>query len=115
ILLCSMYTLLLQQLRAYPLILHPFPTRRSSDLNIPLDSIAAQISKFKGKPHIVVFCRSGSRSAQAKNILERNGIANVINGGTWQDRKSTRLNSSHVKISYAVFCLKKKNNEVKYE
>src|SRR5690625_6522826 len=27
-----------------------------------------------------------------------------------QDRKSTRLNSSHVAISYAVFCLKKKNN-----
>src|SRR5436305_11226015 len=26
-----------------------------------------------------------------------------------QDRKSTRLNSSHVRISYAVFCLKKKN------
>src|SRR5690625_7422021 len=28
---------------------------------------------------------------------------------TWRDRKSTRLNSSHVAISYAVFCLKKKN------
>src|SRR5690606_23719936 len=28
--------------------------------------------------------------------------------GTAEDRKSTRLNSSHVKISYAVFCLKKK-------
>src|SRR5947199_1595072 len=28
-----------------------------------------------------------------------------------QDRKSTRLNSSHLGISYAVFCLKKKNNE----
>src|SRR5690606_41019800 len=27
---------------------------------------------------------------------------------SWIDRKSTRLNSSHVKISYAVFCLKKK-------
>src|SRR5256885_16341230 len=27
-----------------------------------------------------------------------------------QDRKSTRLNSSHLVISYAVFCLKKKNN-----
>src|SRR5690606_40540615 len=27
------------------------------------------------------------------------------------DRKSTRLNSSHVKISYAVFCLKKKNSK----
>src|SRR5699024_11566049 len=28
----------------------------------------------------------------------------------WSDRKSTRLNSSHVSISYAVFCLKKKKN-----
>ena len=28
-----------------------------------------------------------------------------------EDRKSTRLNSSHVVISYAVFCLKKKNNK----
>src|SRR3989442_9816424 len=28
-----------------------------------------------------------------------------------EDRKSTRLNSSHVRISYAVFCLKKKNTE----
>src|SRR5437660_4600372 len=30
---------------------------------------------------------------------------------TIEDRKSTRLNSSHVAISYAVFCLKKKKNE----
>src|SRR5690606_40232692 len=30
------------------------------------------------------------------------------------DRKSTRLNSSHVKISYAVFCLKKKNKHTHY-
>src|SRR5438034_7401379 len=29
----------------------------------------------------------------------------------WQDRKSTRLNSSHTVISYAVFCLKKKKKE----
>src|SRR5256885_7348114 len=29
-----------------------------------------------------------------------------------EDRKSTRLNSSHLVISYAVFCLKKKNNEM---
>src|SRR5690606_41890908 len=29
----------------------------------------------------------------------------------FRDRKSTRLNSSHVKISYAVFCLKKKNRD----
>src|SRR5436309_9146393 len=32
-------------------------------------------------------------------------------GGGDQDRKSTRLNSSHVKISYAVFCLKKKKKD----
>src|SRR3712207_7270875 len=29
---------------------------------------------------------------------------------SWEDRKSTRLNSSHANISYAVFCLKKKKN-----
>src|SRR5690554_7289473 len=33
---------------------------------------------------------------------------NDANGTQPQDRKSTRLNSSHVRISYAVFCLKKK-------
>src|SRR5207302_6280510 len=32
--------------------------------------------------------------------------------GVGRDRKSTRLNSSHVKISYAVFCLKKKINDI---
>src|SRR2546427_8943991 len=31
--------------------------------------------------------------------------------GHWQDRKSTRLNSSHSQISYAVFCLKKKKRK----
>src|ERR1039458_7726330 len=31
------------------------------------------------------------------------------------DRKSTRLNSSHLGISYAVFCLKKKNEEYKFK
>src|SRR3954463_16833937 len=33
-----------------------------------------------------------------------------VRGGQLRDRKSTRLNSSHTIISYAVFCLKKKNN-----
>src|SRR5690606_42011146 len=32
----------------------------------------------------------------------------ILRGRPVEDRKSTRLNSSHVKISYAVFCLKKK-------
>ena len=33
---------------------------------------------------IIVYCRSGNRSGQAKVILEQNGITNVTNGGTWQ-------------------------------
>src|SRR5690242_21404341 len=38
-------------------------------------------------------------SLLAERVAQREG---------WQDRKSTRLNSSHMSISYAVFCLKKK-------
>src|SRR5690625_5743218 len=34
---------------------------------------------------------------------------------SWTDRKSTRLNSSHVAISYAVFCLKKKKKRTRKE
>src|SRR2546430_7806968 len=34
----------------------------------------------------------------------------TVNGTPSEDRKSTRLNSSHSQISYAVFCLKKKKN-----
>ena len=54
-------------------------------VNIPLDKISGQLSKFKGKKNIVVFCRSGNRSGQAKSILEKNGFDNVINGGTWNN------------------------------
>jgi rhodanese-related sulfurtransferase len=53
-------------------------------VNIPLDIISFQLEKFKDKKNIVVFCRSGNRSGQAKVILEQNGITNVTNGGTWE-------------------------------
>ncbi|MBL0144676.1 MAG: rhodanese-like domain-containing protein [Chitinophagaceae bacterium] len=53
-------------------------------VNIPLDRIQSQLAKFKGKSNIVVFCRSGMRSSQAKAILAQNGFTNVINGGTWE-------------------------------
>ena len=56
-------------------------------INIPLDKVSSQLSKFKNKKSIVVFCRSGNRSRQAKSILENNGFQNVINGGTWQNVK----------------------------
>src|SRR5690554_7502762 len=50
------------------------------------------------------------------NPLRQAGFNRIIRNREWQsgdhhvvqDRKSTRLNSSHVRISYAVFCLKKK-------
>ena len=54
-------------------------------VNIPLDKITNQITKFSNKDNIIVFCRSGNRSSQAKSILARNGITNVLDGGTWQN------------------------------
>ena len=54
-------------------------------VNIPLDRVQSQLAKFKNKKNIIVFCRSGGRSSQAKSILEQNGFTNVINGGTWNN------------------------------
>ncbi len=51
-------------------------------VNIPFDSISSQLAKFKDRKHIIVFCRSGNRSSQAKSILDRNGFSNVVNGRT---------------------------------
>src|SRR5688572_32455428 len=44
----------------------------------------------------------------------RRHVGGAAGGELVQDRKSTRLNSSHSQISYAVFCLKKKKNKLKY-
>jgi phage shock protein E len=54
-------------------------------INIPLGSVSNNLSQFKGKPSVIVFCRSGNRSGQAKSILDQNGITNVVNGGTWEN------------------------------
>src|SRR5690606_39926626 len=86
----------------------PFPTRRSSDL--PPD-------KSRGR-------RPGGGASEASSPLTapwgevsvRRGVRRSSpcpdrhphTSSPGRDRKSTRLNSSHVKISYAVFCLKKK-------
>src|SRR5690349_23592952 len=47
-----------------------------------------------------------------QKMPELHGLAPALHD---EDRKSTRLNSSHVEISYAVFCLKKKKKEKKTE
>lgn len=60
-------------------------------VNIPLNTLQSNLTKFKNKKAVVVFCASGMRSSQAKSILTRNGIANVFNGGPWH--KVQRLKS----------------------
>src|SRR5256885_5692017 len=47
--------------------------------------------------------------------LQFQALALGVDGKPQADRKSTRLNSSHLVISYAVFCLKKKNTIREYE
>src|SRR5690606_40965698 len=89
---------------------HSFPTRRSSDLRndfqiklrghrIELGEIESVLSDHPAVTQALVVAADGpasdGRYLAAYYVLE--------------DRKSTRLNSSHVKISYAVFCLKKKS------
>src|SRR5688572_30950287 len=69
--------------------LHSFPTRRSSDL--------------------LAFDLSLRTTAAERRQRQRVSVplgGQLLDEG---DRKSTRLNSSHSQISYAVFCLKKKN------
>src|SRR5690349_23593558 len=79
--------------------LRSFPTRRSSDLVAKLrthdgDAYSQPVTTWVdvGEPDLWV--RSGT---------------SLFRIDTETDRKSTRLNSSHVESSYAVFCLKKKN------
>src|SRR5699024_12812752 len=55
-------------------------------------------------------CVGGQKQALVQQaVVPQGGAALRPDAGHRQDRKSTRLNSSHVSISYAVFCLKKKN------
>src|SRR3712207_8328927 len=52
----------------------------------------------------------GDAEALARIVLEGSGATPILPAATTEDRKSTRLNSSHANISYAVFCLKKHND-----
>src|SRR5947207_6505193 len=77
-----------------PLDLHSFPTRRSSDL-------VADLGEEPVGVELRVLDRPASLEGKRVNHATKSGRPQV-------DRKSTRLNSSHTVISYAVFCLKKK-------
>src|SRR5690606_39489525 len=70
-------------------------------------TIARRFGGFASAPGWLSPPQSQSKG-KAVSILQ--GRVVLVTGASSGDRKSTRLNSSHVKISYAVFCLKKKTS-----
>src|SRR5689334_24839373 len=84
-----------------------FPTRRSSDL----DRLGAEPGAENVPDHAP---RAGGAAAiglDRAGMIVRLGLEADCIFIIKRDRKSTRLNSSHSSISYAVFCLKKKKNK----
>src|SRR5690606_41994764 len=97
-----------------PRELHSFPTRRSSDLaRTSLMSWSGRNRTVRlGTGRSVVRTTTGTASLHPLGVhVMRLTPAPSHALRQRQDRKSTRLNSSHVKISYAVFCLKKKTKK----
>lgn len=54
-------------------------------VNIPVQNISNAMTKLRKSDVIVTFCKSGSRSAMATEILRKNGFDQVINGGSWRN------------------------------
>src|SRR5207244_10980760 len=89
-----------------------FPTRRSSDLRLPVRHVGLDHLQGQGRaegpagrlPAVRQAGETQPGPAEAGLLTDRQGARE----GPLPDRKSTRLNSSHQIISYAVFCLKKK-------
>src|SRR2546426_2492296 len=62
-------------------------------------------------PYTTLFrSRTGGEGPLQQGVIALAHVCEPVLEAALQDRKSTRLNSSHLVISYAVFCLKKKNN-----
>src|SRR5207245_11722753 len=106
--------LLLLSPSRYHRALPSFPTRRSSDLDLRakvdkarqgLKAVGAKLGNesFVARAPADVVARERECAAQLEAEITR--LESALES---QDRKSTRLNSSHGSISYAVFCLKKK-------
>src|SRR5699024_11350506 len=86
---------------------HSFPTRRSSDLfTSQLTAIWKLINAYRKIGPAIV--RDIALYTNESEDFVSAIILYVLPQFEGLDRKSTRLNSSHVSISYAVFCLKKK-------
>src|SRR5690349_19158730 len=79
---------------------------------VPLNSTAPTHSRGRGMSLSVP--RDGRGWGRSVGQIARHADADLVHrllSPFLEDRKSTRLNSSHVEISYAVFCLKKKKNK----
>src|SRR5438045_4628430 len=86
--------------------LHSFPTRRSSDLVPP----GGDLARVRGV-RALARPRPAGTGGGFRPAFRAGRRARDAARSRARDRKSTRLNSSHLGISYAVFCLKKKNNK----
>src|SRR5699024_12471582 len=85
------------------LYLSSCPTRRSSDLRTDRRDRLAAVPRPVLPGHLLLRRRVDHAPLESGRAARRDGRPHGH-----QDRKSTRLNSSHVSISYAVFCLKEK-------
>src|SRR5205807_8685090 len=90
--------------------LHSFPTRRSSDLKLHPNPRSPRCRSHQKYSHSELreCCRSKVSCGTPHQRSHLFGENIPIEQHQPEDRKSTRLNSSHLVISYAVFCLKKK-------
>src|SRR5207248_4569453 len=87
--------------------LHSFPTRRSSDLRAGRirNRVAEGRQRLRHPDERQIAAGPRERDVCGSDAeTEHEGLPAALD----EDRKSTRLNSSHRTISYAVFCLKKK-------
>src|SRR5207248_11301475 len=94
--------------------LHSFPTRRSSDLLLSRHAMCPRevVEKLRDGQLVIQPKRVGHVADQLMQTLRLDADLNARHLDlAARDRKSTRLNSSHRTISYAVFCLKKKKNK----
>src|SRR5205814_10643077 len=95
-----------------PRHLHSFPTRRSSDLSVCSVIATACCARSNASPWLPAAARTFALTPRHRYCAPRSSVvaAPSLTDAHASDRKSTRLNSSHLGISYAVFCLKKKNS-----
>src|SRR2546430_7091084 len=89
--------------------LFPYTTLFRSGLT-ETGGLAVQATAAGGEPFAVRRKRHGVDDAVDART-DRQAIGGAARNKLIRDRKSTRLNSSHSQISYAVFCLKKKKNK----